>query len=219
MSGIGTLKVQSYVRFTLDKLGRIRADLVRMHHNWQNWDFSEFIEALRKWTEKNPIAVTTDRKNEHLKKDRILQTLQKQRKTHACIYYGDIVHKAAECQKVKDLIQRRNILNKKRLCYNCSGEDHRAIDYRTRWTCQHCKGKHHASICNDRSKEKEQETSEKSSEEQPLCLAKDFQVVYPVVVVNLDGIKCRALLDTEARRSSISSSVANQLKNNPSRKD
>ena len=79
-------------------------------------------------------------------------------------------------------------------------------------------GKHHASICNERNKEKEQETSEKSSEEQPLCLAKDFQVVYPVVVVNLDGIKWRALLDTEARSSSISS-LANQLKNNPSRKD
>ena len=70
-------EVIGYVRFTLDKLGGIRADLVRMDDNWQNLDFSEFIEALRKWTERNSIAVTADRNKEHLKKDRILQTLQR----------------------------------------------------------------------------------------------------------------------------------------------
>ena len=53
----------------------------------------------------------------------------------------------------------------------------------------------------------------KSSGEQPLFLAKDFQVVYRVVVVNGDGIKCRALLDTGAGSSYISSSLANRLKN------
>ena len=96
--------IKGYVRFTLDKLGGIRADLVQMDDNWQNWDFSAFIEALRKWTERNPITVTADRNKEHLKKDRMLQTLQKQWKTNACIYCGDVAHKAAECQKVKDVI-------------------------------------------------------------------------------------------------------------------
>ena len=117
------------------------------------------------------------------------------------------------------MIHRRNILNKKKLCYNCTGEDHRAIDCRSKRTCQHCKGKHHTSIFKDRNKEKEQETSGNSSGEQPLFLAKDFQVVYPVVVVNVDGIKCRALLDTGAGSSTISSSLAKRLKNNPLRKD
>ena len=102
---MGKLKgIKGYVRFTLDKLGGIRADLVQMDDNWQNWDFSAFIEALRKWTERNPITVTADRNKEHLKKDRMLQTLQKQWKTNACIYCGDVAHKAAECQKVKDVI-------------------------------------------------------------------------------------------------------------------
>ena len=71
-------EIRGYVRFTLDKLGGIRADLLRMYDNWQNWHFSEFIEALRKRTERNPISVTADRNKEHLKKDRMLQTLQKQ---------------------------------------------------------------------------------------------------------------------------------------------
>ena len=119
--------------------------------------------------------------------------------------------------------KRSNILNKKKLCYNCAGEDHRAIDCISKRTCQHCKGKHHTSICNDRNKEKEQETSNKSSREQPLLLANIFRVVYPVVVVNVDAIKCRALLgallDTGVGSSYISFSLANQLKKNPSRKD
>ena len=212
-------EIKGYVRFTLDTFGGIRADLVRMDDNWQNWDFSEFIEALRKWTERIFITLTADRNKEHLKKDRMLETLQRQWKTNACIYCGDVAHKEAECQNVKDMIQRRNILVKKKLCYNCTGEDHRAIDCRSKRTCQNCKGKHHTSIYKDRNKEKEQETSDKSSGEQPLFLAKDFQVVYRVVVVNVDGIKCRALLDTGAGSSYISSSLANRLKNIPLRKD
>ena len=71
-------EIKGYVRFTLDKLDGIRADLAWMDDNWQNWDFSEFIETLRKWTERNPITATADRNKEHLKKDRMLQTLQKQ---------------------------------------------------------------------------------------------------------------------------------------------
>ena len=70
-----------------------------------------------------------------------------------------------------------------------------------------------------RNKEKEQEISNKSSGEQPLFLANDLQVVYPVVVVNVDGIKCRALLDTGTGSSYISSSLANRLKKSPSQKD
>ena len=66
------------MRFTLDKLRGIRADLGRMDDNWQICDFSEFIKALRKWTERNSIIVTADRNKEQLKKDRMLQTLQKQ---------------------------------------------------------------------------------------------------------------------------------------------
>ena len=59
---MGKLKeIKGYVRFSLDKPGGIRVDLVQMDDNWQNWDFSEFIETLRKWTEKNPIIVTADR--------------------------------------------------------------------------------------------------------------------------------------------------------------
>ena len=39
-------EIKVYVRNTLDKLPGIRADLVRLEENWQEWGFSELIEAL-----------------------------------------------------------------------------------------------------------------------------------------------------------------------------
>ena len=53
---MGKLKESNrYVRSTLDKIPGIRADLVRLDNNWQEWKFGQFAEALRQWTERNPI--------------------------------------------------------------------------------------------------------------------------------------------------------------------
>ena len=48
-------EVNGYVRICLDKLERIRRDLVRTDDDWRQWDFIIFVEALRKWTERNPV--------------------------------------------------------------------------------------------------------------------------------------------------------------------
>ena len=45
---MGKLKGTSgYVRSTLEKLPEIRADLVRLDNDWQEWKFGQFAEALR----------------------------------------------------------------------------------------------------------------------------------------------------------------------------
>ena len=43
------------VTSTLDKLLGIRADLVRLDDDWQEWTFPQMLEALRKWCDRNPI--------------------------------------------------------------------------------------------------------------------------------------------------------------------
>ena len=40
---------------TLNKLEGIRRDLVQTDDDWQEWDFPQLVEALRKWTERNPL--------------------------------------------------------------------------------------------------------------------------------------------------------------------
>ena len=40
---------RGYLRLTLVKLPGIRADLVRLDDNWQEWRFPQLVEALTKW--------------------------------------------------------------------------------------------------------------------------------------------------------------------------
>ena len=77
-------EMNGYVRMTLDKLIGIRADLVRTDDNWQEWKFTHLVEALRKWTERNPLRMDQER-SEHFnekfnhkqpKRDRIFQAKQ-----------------------------------------------------------------------------------------------------------------------------------------------
>ena len=47
--------VNGYTRTILDRLPGIRADLVRDDENWKNWEFPDLVDALRRWTERNPV--------------------------------------------------------------------------------------------------------------------------------------------------------------------
>ena len=67
--------INGYVRLTLDKLPAIRADLVGTDNDWQEWDFWQFIEALRKWTDKNPIPLEDKRKQKKKKRERPYQNI------------------------------------------------------------------------------------------------------------------------------------------------
>ena len=51
---LGKLKqVSGYVRMSINKLQGIRGDLVRMDDNWREWDFPNFVEALKVDREKS----------------------------------------------------------------------------------------------------------------------------------------------------------------------
>ena len=48
---MGKLKeINSYVRLTLDKLQRIKADLVTTDDDWQDWKFPQLVKALESYT-------------------------------------------------------------------------------------------------------------------------------------------------------------------------
>ena len=78
---LGKLKeISGYVRMSIDKLQGIRGDLVRTDDNWREWDFPKFVEALRKWTERNyipaerePTERPPDRKKPPFPRDRSFQ--------------------------------------------------------------------------------------------------------------------------------------------------
>ena len=47
-------EINGCVRITIDKLPGIRAELVQLDNGWQEWGLEQFLEALTKWTKRNP---------------------------------------------------------------------------------------------------------------------------------------------------------------------
>ena len=118
-------------------------------------------------------------------------------------------HKSADCQTVKTTSERRKLLNEKKLCFNCAKPKHRATDCRSSKTCLICKNKHHTSICDKSS----------STSTEPLLTTIENNVIYPVSIVKIDGVKCRTLLDTGSESSYASEGLLDYLKINPTRKE
>ena len=239
-------EIGGFVRATLDKLPDIRADLVRLDDNWQEWGFPELIESLRKWCDRNPIPGTDQMprapdsdyshrdpssrstpncgppirgswtqyspnhhsRNRHPpRKNPAYQTKDESAKVaRVCVYCNGEDHRSAECGKFPSISQRRRILSDKKLCFNCTGTRHQAQHCRSKNACQRCGSKHHMSIC-DRL----------PSNNQMMLVTGDHEgsVIYPVVVVVVDGIRCRALLDTGAGSSYVSAALVERLNKRP----
>ena len=86
---------------------------------------------------------------------------------------------------------------------------HRAVDCKSKRKCQHCKGLHRSSIC------------EKTDIQATLLktVLEESCVVHPAVLVKVNGITCRAMLDTCAGSSYASSMLLERLKKKPDRKE
>lgn len=82
-----------------------------------------------------------------------------------------------------------------------------SADCKSNINCQNCNKKHHTSIC---------------ASDQPLLTATGASyepLVYPVVVVNVEGVKCRALLDTGVGSSDASAALLKRLAKRDHRKE
>jgi len=207
--------VKGYVRMTLDKLEGIRGDLVRLDDNWQEWAFPQLIEALRKWTERNPPKLEeklSQTQPDKFKKARSFHAKQETTvAARTCSYCESAEHKSLNCDKITTPSDRKQHLAQKQLCFNCTRPNHKASECRSQATCQNCRRKHHTSICTN--------NSEKTSNEKMMTATGKGSVVYPVVVVNVNGIQCRALLDTGAGSSYASAALLSRLQKRPLRRE
>ena len=93
--------------------------------------------------------------------------------------------------------------------FNCTGAKHRAVECRSAKTCLKCKNKHHTSICDKLA----------DSKFKPMLVSNEANATYPVAIIKVNGVKCRALLGTGSGSSYISKSFIDLLKLNPVRKE
>ena len=213
---MGKLKeVNGYARMTQGKLDGIKSDLVRTDEDWQDWEFPQLLEALRKWTERNPSKLEerfSSDKPSPLKPNKTRSYQVKHQETKPgkpCVYCESSNHKSVNCDKVTTVPERKKQLSLKQLCFNCTGANHKATECRCTSTCKHCHRKHHTSIC--------EKTTERP--DHMLVATGKGSVTYPVVVVDVGGIQCRALLDTGAGSSYASAALLDRLGKRPVRKE
>ena len=198
---------------TLNKLPAIRGDLVRTDSQWKEWDFGKLVEALKGWVERNPVDTSKTPDDGNRKRDRsgkVFQTQQTrgQQRSRICVYCGSNDHKSSNCSVTKTPSEWKQVLVKKRLCFNCTGSSHRATECKSTATCQVCAKRHHTSICE----------SPKESRPEGFMIAQRLEenkVIYPVVQINVDGIRTRALLDTGAGSSYASAKLIEALRKKP----
>lgn len=132
-------------------------------------------------------------------RDRMFKSRREDWKTRPCVYCESREHKPVYCGKVVGVALQKKYLSEKRLGFNCTGTRHRAAECRNVSGCQKCNGRQPTSICDGDS-------------QQMLLAAGEGAVIYFVMVVDVDGIKCRALLDTDA-----SAALIKKLGKQPSR--
>ena len=117
--------------------------------------------------------------SEKLPKDKSFQANQGDWKTRPCVYCESTQHKSVDCKTVTSVAERRNVLDRRSCVSTALGQD---IGHQSKTTCQKCNERHHTSIC------------DKGTEQMMVASVKG-EVIYPVVVVLVDRIKVRALLD------------------------
>lgn len=215
-------QVNGMVSMTLDKLPAIRGDLVRNDPEWEKWDFTQLSEAIRLWIRRNPVD-TSQREREQ-EQQTAKRNLRPSRIYHArrdahlkprcwpCVYCGED-HRAAECTKITSVADRRQILLNKRLCFNCTTGNHRAIYCKSSSACQHCHKRHHTSICNMPA----QESINQPTPARGVALTTNQigEGLFPVIVIEVNGIKCRALIDSGAGSSYVSAKLIELLRIKP----
>ena len=148
-------ELNGYVRMTLNKLEGIRGDLVRTDDDWQEWKFDQLVEALQKWTVRNPLKSDEDLDHETplswkqpfkpppkfpKSRDRMFNSRQEEWKTRPCVYCESREHKSVDCGKVVGVAVRKKYLSENRLCFNCTGTRHRAAECCIIRSCQKFNG-------------------------------------------------------------------------------
>ena len=119
-----------------------------------------------------------------------------------CVYCEKPDHRSSDCETAKTVTERRKILSDKKLCFNCAGAKHRAAGCRSAKTCLKRKNKHHTSLCGKLA----------DSKSEPMLVTTDANVTYAVAIIKINGVKCRALLDTGSGSSYMSESFIDLLK-------
>ena len=203
--------------------------LVQKDDDWEEWGLEELVENLRKYVERNPLKDSEDtgRKDDmsryHLwkrEKEKMLlgnhEGPKGNRKSFS-VYCNSDEHFSQNCMKVLDVAARRAILQRNRLCYNCTTGGHGASQCRSRG-CKIGQGKHHTSIC-DRMKSTLDLLQNSRLERTMSSLMNLARTLHPTVLAKIGAETVRVMFDSGAGSSYFCTDVITKLQLKPARKE
>lgn len=108
---------------------------------------------------------------------------------------GDLVRNGSGLGELElcPVVRSHTTLDKEKpkLCFNCATSNHHAAECFSKKTCLRCHKRHHTSIC---------DSGQTDSRRQTLMTAsRNNEGILPVVTIKIDGITCRALIDTDRK--------------------
>ena len=215
---------QSYVYTLLDKLGPVKEALIQKDDEWEDWDLEQLVENLEKYVDRHPLpadatlsSTTTLKKRgyEHQTDGKLRDRMMlansidrpRERPTN-CVYCELTNHRSSDCNKVLTLAQRRDIVKRKRLCFNCTGFGHTASKCRSRG-CRKCGGRHHTSLCDGVALD-----GARSSIQQPEMGKRALDTsttLHATVIATVNGIPARIMVDNGASSSYICTNLVTRL--------
>ena len=141
---------QSTVYTLMDKLGPVREVIVQGDDGWEEWKLEQLAEHLRKYVDRNPMKSGDEgRFDSSIRpRERLLfgNGHSNKKSFDRCAYCGSNQHRSVNCTRVLSIANRRDILRKNKLCFNCTGQGHSASNCRSR-SCAQCGQRHHTSLC------------------------------------------------------------------------
>lgn len=143
----------------------LRIGMIRASDSHDEWNLSEFLEALKKELEireshaplfranfapgqggKDQVSMArpnNKQSNNQLKSASALHSNVKEKRCAFCL--GK--HEEIACGTVKNKEERKNIVRKFGRCYVCLKKGHRSFECRSGLVCTVCNEKHHISLC------------------------------------------------------------------------
>ena len=131
--------IQSYVYTLVDKFGPVKENLIQKDDDWKKWDLLELVENLEKYIDRHPLLKSEStgakrRVNEHQadwrQRDKVVlaNTMDRVRwNQNSCVFCELSNHKSTDYHKVLDVAHRREIVKRKKLCFNCTGFGHQHL--------------------------------------------------------------------------------------------
>ena len=142
---------------------------------------------MRQWVKRNPVVLNDKERDDNYRR-KLYNVREEDTKIRGCVYCEDTAHKATQCDKVTVSADRKKILAKKGLCFNCAIRNHRATECSSKTSYHHCSKRHHSSICDKR-------TDNPDSQRKLLTDGANDDGVFPVVVVKVNGVMIYDLLN------------------------